>query len=81
MTVTLQEAQADLPGLVAKAVTGEEVFIVSTGGQPTVKLVAAAAKGSRLVQHPQVERALRILDHEALVKPLPAEEWGQLAER
>jgi prevent-host-death family protein len=81
MTVTLEEAQADLPGILARAVAGEEVVIATAGGQPAVKLVSVAANGSRLVQDPQVKSALTILDHEALLKPLPPEEWGELAER
>ena len=81
MTVTLEEAQANLPGIVAKAAAGEEVFIATPGGPPVVKLVSTAANGSRLAQDPQVKGALTILDHEALLKPLPPEEWGELAAR
>ena len=81
MTVTLEEAQVNLSGIVAKAAAGEEVFIAAPGGLPAVKLVPVAANGSRLIQHPEVKGALRILDHEALLKPLPPEEWGELAER
>ena len=81
MTVTLEEAQANLPGIVAKAATGEEVFIATGSGRPAVKLVAVAVNGSRLAQDPQVKGALTILNHEALVKPLSPEEWGELAER
>jgi antitoxin (DNA-binding transcriptional repressor) of toxin-antitoxin stability system len=81
MTVTLEEAQADLPAIVAKAATGEDVFIAAGSGHPAVKLVAVAANGSRLAQDAQVKGGLTILDHEALVKPLPPEEWGELARR
>lgn len=81
MTVTLEEAQADLPGIVAKAVAGEEVVIATSGGQSAVKLVSVAASGSRLAQRPEVKGGLTILDHEALLKPLPPQEWGELAER
>ncbi len=81
MTVSLEEAQANLAEIVAKAVTGEEVFIATGSGKPVVKLVAVAVNGSRLAQNPQVKGALTILDHEALVKPLPSEEWGELAKR
>ena len=81
MTVTLEEAQANLPGIVAKAAAGEEVVIATGSGRPPVKLVAVAANGSRLAQHPQVKGALAILDHEALVNPLPPEEWGELVKR
>lgn len=81
MTVTLEEAQANLAGIVAKAAAGEEVVIATSGGQPAVKLVSVAVTGSRLAQGPEVKGALTILDHEALLKPLPPEEWGELAER
>ena len=81
MTVTLEEAQANLPGIVAKAAAGEEVFIATHGGLPAVKLVSVTANGSRLAQHAEVKGGLTILDHEALLKPLPPEEWGELAER
>lgn len=79
MTLTIEEAQANLPGLIAKAEAGEEVFIASNGGKPSVKLVSVTPKPSRLTQHPELKGSLKILDHDALVKPLPPEEWGDLA--
>jgi len=81
MTVTLEEAQANLPGIVAKAATGEEVFIATGSARPAVKLVAVTVNGSRLAQDAQVKSALTILNHEALVTPLSPEEWGELAKR
>ncbi len=79
MTVTLEEAQANLPGFVAKAAAGEEVVIAARSGQSAVKLVSVAGTGSRLAQRPEMKGALTILDHEALLKPLPPGEWGELA--
>lgn len=80
MTVTIEEAQANLPGIIAKAEAGEDVLIAPNGGSPTVKLVPVAPRASRLSQHPELKGSLKILDHDALVKPLPPEEWGWLAE-
>lgn len=78
MTVTLEEAQANLPGFLEKAAAGEEVVIAARSGQPAVKLVSVAGTGSRLVQRPEMKGTLTILDHEALLKPLPPGEWGEL---
>ncbi len=80
MIVTLEEAQARLPKIVAQAEAGEEVFLTRASGQLAVKLVPVTPKSSRLTQHPDLKGSLTILDHEALVKPLPPEEWGSLAD-
>ena len=80
MTVTIEEAQARLPEIVARAEAGEEVVLTRSSGQSAVKLVPVTPKSSRLTQHPELKGALTILDHEALVKPLPPEEWGGLAD-
>ncbi len=80
MTVTLDEAQASLAQLMSKAAAGEDVFITALGEQTSVKLVPVAAPKSRLPQHPDLKGSLIILDHDALVKPLPPEEWGDLAD-
>ena len=79
MTITLAEAIAALPNLVAKAEAGEEVLIQNTAQQPTVKLVPVSPSSSRLTPNPDLAAALRILDQEAMVKPLPPEEWGDWA--
>ena len=55
------------------------MFIAANGGKPAVKLVPVAREPSRLTQHPELKGSLTILDHGALVKPLPPEEWGDLA--
>ena len=81
MIVTLEEAQTKLPQFIRQATAGEEVFIVSPAGGPTVKLVHVVAKSSRLAQHPDLIGSTKVLDEQALTKPLPAEEWGGLAER
>ena len=80
MTLSIEEAQANLPGLIAKAEAGEEVFIATNGGQPAVKLVPVAREPSRLTQHPDLIGSTKVLDPEAFTKPLPPEEWGWLAE-
>ncbi len=76
MTLTIEEAQARLPEIVAKAEAGEEVLLARSSGQLAVKLVPVTPKSSRLTQHPDLKGSLTILDHESLVSPLPAEEWG-----
>jgi len=81
MIVTLEEAQTKLPQFIRQATAGEDVFIVSPAGGPTVKLVHVVANGSRLTQHPDLIGSTKVLDEQALTKPLPAEEWGGLAER
>ena len=80
MTLTVEQAQENLPNLIAKAEAGEEVFISANGGNPIVKLIPVRPMPSRLTQHPELKGSLTILDHDALVKPLPAEEWGDLAD-
>ncbi len=80
MTVTIDEAQARLPEIVAKAEAGEEVLLARSSGQLAVKLGPVTPKSSRLTQHPEIKGALTILDHEALVKPLQPEKWGDLAD-
>lgn len=79
MTLTIEEAQARLPEIVAKAEAGEEVLLARSSGQLTVQLVPVTRKSSRLTQHPDIKGSLTILDHEAIVRTLPAEEWGNLA--
>jgi antitoxin (DNA-binding transcriptional repressor) of toxin-antitoxin stability system len=81
MTVTLEEAQTKLPQIIRQATAGEEVFIVSPAGGPTVKLVPIAVKGSRLAQHPDLIGSTQVFDEQALTQPLPAEDWAGLAER
>ena len=79
MTLTIEEAQARLPEIVAKAEAGEEVLLARSSGQLAVRLVPVTPKSSRLTQHTKLKGSLIILDHEALVRALPAEEWGNLA--
>lgn len=80
MTLTIEEAQTNLLGLIAKAEAGEDVFIATTAGKPSVKLVPVTPKPSRLAQHPDLIGSTKVLDPEAFTKPLPPEEWGWLAE-
>ena len=79
MALTIEEAQARLPEIVAKAAAGEEVLLARSSGQLAVQLVPVTPKSSRLTQHTKLKGSLIILDHEALVRALPAEEWGNLA--
>lgn len=81
MTFTLEEAQTKLTQIIRQATAGEEVLIVSPAGGAMVKLVPVAAKGSRLVQHPDLIGSTTVLDQKALTQPLPVEDWGGLAER
>lgn len=80
MTVTVEEAKANLPQIIAQAEAGEEVFIARENNHPTVKLVSLITQRSRLAQHPDLIGSTKTLDPDALVKPLPPGEWGDLAD-
>jgi prevent-host-death family protein len=80
MTLTIEEAQARLPEIVAKAEAGEEVLLTKGTGQPAVRLVPAKRGPARLQRHPALVGSVVVHDPEALLKPLPPEEWGGLAE-
>jgi prevent-host-death family protein len=80
MMLTIQEAQARLAEVVAKAEAGEEVVLTSASGQPAVKLVPAKRGLARLQRHPALIGSVVVHDREALLKPLPHEEWGGLAD-
>ena len=45
-TVTIQEAQADLPGLIHKLLPGDEL-VITENNQPVAKLVASPADKPR----------------------------------
>ena len=84
MTVTIQQAEAGLAQIIAQAQAGEEIFIGSDAMHPVAKLVPLAANGSvrsHLARHPDLAGSTATLDPDALVKPLPPEEWGDLADR
>jgi antitoxin (DNA-binding transcriptional repressor) of toxin-antitoxin stability system len=81
MIVTLEEAQTKLVQIVGRATAGEDVFIAAAGGMSAIKLVPVVMNGSRLTQHPDLIGSTKVLDQEALTKPLPPEDWGGLAER
>ena len=80
MTVTLEEAKAHLPEIIAQAEAGEEVLIAREKAAPTVRLVPLAPKNFRLTRHPDLIGSTKTHDPEALVNPLPLEEWGGLAD-
>jgi prevent-host-death family protein len=81
--VTIKEAQADLAAIISRATAGEEIVILVKTGEPGVKIVPVAVtpKSSRLIRHPDLVGSTLTNDPEALVRPLPAEDWGWLAER
>jgi antitoxin (DNA-binding transcriptional repressor) of toxin-antitoxin stability system len=79
MTVTLEEAKDSLAQILARAQAGEEVFIGMDLDHPMVKLVPITSTTSRLDRHPDLVGSTTTHDPEALVKPLPPEEWGDLA--
>ncbi len=81
MTVTLDEAQANLARIISQAVAGEDVVITANNSGASVKLVPVQKGLSRLARHPDLIGSTKTLDSNALTKPLPAEEWGGLAER
>jgi antitoxin (DNA-binding transcriptional repressor) of toxin-antitoxin stability system len=81
MTVTVEEAQAKFPQIVAKAEAGEEVLIGRQPEQPIAKLVALPPEGARLTRHPDLIGSTVTHDPAALVHPLPPEEWGGMVGR
>ena len=81
MTVTIEEAKVSLAQILARAQAGEEVLIGQDASHPLAKLVPISAKKSRLARHPDLVGSTKTHDPAALVKPLPPEEWGELAGR
>jgi antitoxin (DNA-binding transcriptional repressor) of toxin-antitoxin stability system len=81
MTITVAEAQTKLAQIIARAQAGEEVFIGLEADHPAVRLVPLAPVRARLVRHPDLVGSTMTHDPEALVCPLPMEEWGDLAKR
>lgn len=80
MTVTIDEAQSDLARIVSQAVAGEEVVITSGNCGASVRLVPVRTQISKLSRHPDLIGSTKTLAPQALTQPLPAEEWGDLAE-
>jgi len=81
MTLTLEQAKDNLAQCLAQAEAGEEVLIGHDLAHPVAKLVPLAATQSRLARHPDLVGSTETHDATALVKPLPPEEWGELADR
>jgi len=81
VTITISQAKAKLPEIIAKAEAGEEVLIADDQNHPTVKLVPITPKAGRLTRHPELVGSTKTLDPAALVKPLPPEAWGDLGNR
>ena len=81
MTITVAEAQTKLAQIIARAEAGEEILLVRDTGEPAVKLVPIGSVSSRLTRHPELVGSTRTHDPAALVKPLPPEEWGDLADQ
>jgi prevent-host-death family protein len=79
MTVTIEEAKASLAQILARAQAGEEVLIGPDASHPVAKLVPVSTKDSRLARHPDLAGSTQTHDPAALLKPLPPEEWGDLA--
>jgi len=78
MTVTVEEAKANMASILVKAQAGEEVIIGLDALHPVAKLVPLSAKSSRLSRHPDLAGSTCTHDTAALVNPLPPEEWGAL---
>lgn len=81
MTITVAEAQTKLAQIIAQAEAGEEVFVGPDAHHPAVKLVPVATVRARLTRHPDLVGSTVTHDPSALVQSLPAEEWGDLADR
>lgn len=79
MTVTIEEAKASLAQILARAQAGEEVLIGPDVGHPVAKLVPVSAEQPRLARHPDLVGSTHTHDPAVLLKPLPPEEWGELA--
>lgn len=74
MTVTIDEAQANLARILNQAVAGQEVVITSANGGAAVKLVPVRTQPSRLARHPDLIGSTTTLDSQALTQPLATEE-------
>jgi antitoxin (DNA-binding transcriptional repressor) of toxin-antitoxin stability system len=74
MTVTLEEAQAQLPQIVRRATAGEDVFIAASGGTSAVKLVPVSTPSSRLARHPDLIGSTKVIEEDALTKPPTSED-------
>jgi len=81
MTITVEQARKNLAQLIARAEAGEEILIARETEKPTVKLVTLAGAQTRLTRHPDLIGSTKIMDAAALTRPLPPEEWGELAVR
>jgi antitoxin (DNA-binding transcriptional repressor) of toxin-antitoxin stability system len=81
MTVTLEQAKDNLGQWLAQAEAGQEILIGRDLAHPVAKLVPLALAHSRLARHPDLVGSTETHDRAALVKPLPPEEWGDLADR
>jgi antitoxin (DNA-binding transcriptional repressor) of toxin-antitoxin stability system len=67
--------------MLRRAEAGEEIFIGSKADHPAVKLLPVASLRTRLTRHPELIGSTTTHDPAALVKPLPPQEWGDLADR
>jgi antitoxin (DNA-binding transcriptional repressor) of toxin-antitoxin stability system len=81
VTVTLEQAKDNLAQWLAQAEAGEEILIGNDPTRPVAKLVALAPTRCRLARHPDLVGSTETHDRTALVRPLPPEEWGELAGR
>ena len=81
MTITIAEAQTKLAQIIAQAEAGEEILIATELDRPAVKLVPVATARPHLTRHPDLVGSTLTHDPAALIQPLAAEAWGELAER
>jgi antitoxin (DNA-binding transcriptional repressor) of toxin-antitoxin stability system len=69
--VWIQEAQADLPTLIARAEAGEEI-VIARGEEPAVRLTPVAVRTGR--REPGLLKGKYDLPDEFFFDPLPEEE-------
>lgn len=81
VTITVAEAQANLAPVIAQAQAGEEVIISGENNRRAVKLAPPTPVHGRLARHPDLIGSTTIHDPDALVRPLPLGEWGDLPDR
>jgi prevent-host-death family protein len=80
MIITVDEAQRRLAEIIAQVEAGEEVLIGRDADRPAVKLVPIDSVRTRLTRHPDLIGSTVTHDPEALIQPLPSDEWGKLGD-
>ncbi len=82
MLYTVHKAKTQFSRLLREAESGKEVLIArGKGEEPEFRLVSlrTARSGSRMEPDPALKRGAVVPGPEFLARPLPDDEWGDLA--